>query len=141
IWKVMDDITSQVKSRVPGVDFDTHQLLGDMIGDMVGRRQPVVINLSAKDPSVLPDVASKVADAISKVPGIEPASVNNGVQPAGVALEIHVNTAAAALNGFTPAEVKSQVDRYLHGSVVTSYLGSVEDVGVRLWAQSPQGKV
>ena len=141
IWKVMDDITSQVTSRVPSVNFDTHQLLGDMIGDMVGRRQPVVINLSAKDPSVLPDVASKVADAISKVPGIEPASVNNGVQPAGVALEIHVNAAAAALNGVTPADVKSQVDRYLHGSVVTSYLGSVEDVGVRLWAQPPRGKV
>ncbi len=60
-------------TRVPGIDFDTHQLMDDMIGDMVGRRQPVVITLSAKDPSVLGDVANKVAEAISKVAGSAPA--------------------------------------------------------------------
>jgi hypothetical protein len=36
---------------------------------MVGRRQPIVIQLSAKDPSVLPGVAENVAQAIAKVPG------------------------------------------------------------------------
>jgi multidrug efflux pump subunit AcrB len=141
IWKVMDEITSKVTTRVPGIDFDTHQLMDDMIGDMVGRRQPVVISLSAKDPAVLRDVANKVADAISKVPGIEPASVNNGVVPAGDALDIHVDRAAAALEGLTPADVASQVNQYLYGSVVTQYLGSVQDVGVRLWLDPPQSKI
>jgi multidrug efflux pump subunit AcrB len=141
IWKVMDEITNKVTTRVPGIDFDTHQLMDDMIGDMVGRRQPVVISLSAKDPSVLGDVANKVADAISKVPGIEPASVNNGVVPAGDALDIHVDRAAAAMEGLTPADVASQVNAYLYGSVVTQYLGSVQDVGVRLWLDSPQSKI
>jgi multidrug efflux pump subunit AcrB len=141
IWKVMDEITNKVTTRVPGIDFDTHQLMDDMIGDMVGRRQPVVISLSAKDPSVLGDAANKVADAISKVPGIEPASVNNGVVPAGDALDIHVDRAAAAMEGLTPADVASQVNAYLYGSVVTQYLGSVQDVGVRLWLDSPQSKI
>jgi multidrug efflux pump subunit AcrB len=141
IWKVMDEITNKVTTRVPGIDFDTHQLMDDMIGDMVGRRQPVVITLSAKDPSVLGDVANKVADAISKVPGIEPASVNNGVVPAGDALDIHVDRAAAAMEGLTPADIASQVNAYLYGSVVTQYLGSVQDVGVRLWLDSPQSKI
>ncbi|MDE2165965.1 MAG: efflux RND transporter permease subunit [Alphaproteobacteria bacterium] len=141
IWKVMDSITTKITNDVPGVDFDTHLLLGDMIGDMVGRRQPIVINLSAKDPTVLPKIADRVANAIMKVPGIEPASVNNGVQPAGDALEIHVNPAAAAANGVTVADVKDQVNRYLHGNVATTYLGSVQDVGVRLWAHPPLGKL
>ncbi len=60
-----------------------------------------------------------MAEAISKVPGIEPASVNNGVVPAGDALDIHVDPAAAAMEGLTPAEVASQLNQYLHGSVVT----------------------
>jgi multidrug efflux pump subunit AcrB len=137
IWKVMDDITSQITSQVPGIDFDTHQLLGDMIGDMVGRRQPVVINLSAKDPAVLFKIADKVAKAISRVPGIEPASVNNGINPAGDALEIHVNPTAAMQNGVTPDDIKSQVKDYFNGQVVTSYLGTVSDIGVRLWARPP----
>ncbi|MGH8295271.1 MAG: efflux RND transporter permease subunit [Steroidobacteraceae bacterium] len=141
IWKVMDEITNKVTSQVPGISFDTHQLMDDMIGDMVGRRQPVVIALSAKDPAVLGAVASKVADAISRIPGIEPASVNNGVVPAGDALDIHVNPAAAAMEGLTPADVASQVNEYLYGSVVTQYLGTVQDIGVRLLVDPPQARI
>lgn len=141
IWTVMDGITNQITTKVPGVSFDTHQLLGDMIGDMVGRRQPIVINLSADDPSVLPGVAKKVAEAIAKVPGVQPASVNDGVVPAGDALEIHVDPVAAAANDLTSAEVKSQVRNYLKGDVVTTYLGSVQEIGVRLWAEPPGGRI
>jgi multidrug efflux pump subunit AcrB len=137
IWKVMDDINSEVSSQVPGINIDTHQLMSDMIGDMVGRPQPVVVSLSAKDPAVLGEVASKVADAISKVPGIEPSSVNNGVVPAGDALEIHVDPAAAAMEGLTVTDVANQVNGYLYGSVATQYLGTVQDVGVRLWLDPP----
>ncbi len=141
IWTVMDEITSRITREVPGIRFDTHQLLGDMIGDMVGRRQPIVVELSAKNPSVLGAVARNVARAIAKIPGVEPASVNSGVVPAGDALEIAVNPAAAAMEGVTPAEVEAELYRYLHGSVVTSYLGSVQKVGVRVWLDPPQGRI
>lgn len=141
IWSVMDEINTKVSSEVPGINVDTHLLMSDMIGDMVGRPQPVVVSLSANDPAVLGGVAAKVADAISKVPGIEPSSVNNGVVPAGDALEIHVDPAAAAMEGLTPADVASQVNQYLYGTVVTRYLGTVQDVGVRLWLDPPQEKI
>ena len=141
IWDVMDEINGKVSSQVPGINADTHLLMSDMIGDMVGRPQPVVISLSAKDPGMLGAVATKVAAAISKVPGIEPSSVNNGVVPAGDALEIHVDPAAAAMEGLTAADVASQVNQYLYGSVVTQYLGTVQDVGVRLWLDPPQRKI
>jgi multidrug efflux pump subunit AcrB len=133
----MDQINDQITAKVPGIDTDPHQLLGDMIGDMVGRPSPVVINLSARDPSVLADVANNVANAISTIPGIVASSVNNGVVPAGDALSIRVSPAAAQLNGVTPTEVEAQVNHYLHGSVVTQYLGTVQDVGVRLWSHAP----
>ena len=141
IWKVMDEITRKITTQVPGINFDAHQLMSDMIGDMVGRPQPVVISLSAKNPAVLSAVAKRVAKAITTVPGIEPASVNDGVVPAGDALEIHVNRAEAAMEGLTAAEVASQVNHYLYGSVVTKYLGTVRDVGVRLWLDPPQKKI
>ena len=141
IWTVMDEITNKVTDQVPGISFDTHQLLSDMIGDMVGRRQPVVIQLSAKNPDVLGGVATKVADAISKVPGIESASVNDGVVPAGDALEIYVDPAAAAMEGVTPEDVRADIYHYLHGAVVTHYLGNVQDIGVRLWLDPPQSTI
>jgi multidrug efflux pump subunit AcrB len=120
---------------------ETHQLMSDMIGDMVGRRQPVVIQLSAKDPDVLASVATRLATAIAKVPGVEPASVDNGVVPAGDALEIHVDSNAAALEGMTPADVRDQVYHYLNGAVVTRYLGSIEDVDVRLRLKPAHGRI
>ncbi|MGH8261201.1 MAG: efflux RND transporter permease subunit, partial [Steroidobacteraceae bacterium] len=141
IWTVMDDITAKITSEVPGVQFDIHELLSDMIGDMVGRPQPIVVKLSASDPDVLAGVATQVADAIAKVPGIEPASVNNGVVPAGDALEIRVDPAAASAEGMTASDVTDQVYHYLNGAVVTRYLGTVQDVGVRLWLRAPQGSI
>jgi multidrug efflux pump subunit AcrB len=65
--------------------------------------------------------------------------VNNGVNPAGDALEIHVDSAAATANGITPADIKDQVSNYFGGQVVTTYLGATQDVGVRLWAHPPGG--
>jgi multidrug efflux pump subunit AcrB len=141
IWSVMDAVNQKITNQVPGISFDTHQLLGDMIGDMLGRRQPIVIELSAKDPSVLPSVATNVADNIARVPGIEPASVDPGVVPAGDALDIHVDRAAAAMAGVTPAEIEAQLYHYLHGAVVTSYLGAVQPVGVRVWLDPPQDQI
>jgi multidrug efflux pump subunit AcrB len=141
IWKVMDEIDRKINTEVPGINFDSHQLMSDMIGDMVGRRQPVVISLTAKNPSVLPAVANRVTEAIARIPGIEPSSVNSGLVPAGDALEIHVRPAAAAMYGLTSAEVASQVNHYLYGSVVTKYLGTVQDIGVRLWLDPPGRKI
>ncbi len=132
VWKIMDRIGHAITQRVPGISIDPHQLLGDMIGDMVGRRQPVVIDLQAVDPKILFSVAPKVAAAIAKVPGIEPASINDGVVPAGDALNIRVDRAAAALAGISPADIRAQLRAYLHGTVVTRFAGSTREIGVRL---------
>ncbi len=141
IWTVMDDLNSKITNQVPGIQFDTHELLDDMIGDMIGRRQPVVIQLTASNPDVLGAIAVKVADAITKVPGVQPASVNNGVIPAGDALEVQVDASAAATQGMTPTDVRDQLYTYLNGLPVTRYLGQVQDVGVRLWLDAPLGKI
>lgn len=141
IWHVMDEISTNVTNAVPGVDFDTHQLMGDMIGDMIGRREPVVIQLSAQDPNALGAVATKVATALKNVPGIEPASVSDGITPAGDAIQIHVDPTAATSRGVTVAEVRDQVDHYLEGAVVTRYLGTDQSIGVRLKLKSSQGTI
>lgn len=133
IWKVMAQIDDKVANEVPGVSFSSDQLLKDNIGDMVGSRSPVTIDLSAKNPAVLSDVANNVANAISNIRGIIPASINNGVVPAGDALDVRVSSAAASLEGMTPTEIQNQVNAYLHGVVTTSYISTDGDVGVRLW--------
>ncbi len=141
LWTVMDRIAGTVAREVPGITFDPHQLLDDMIGDMVGRPEPVVIQLSAKDPDALIPAAHAVAATVSKVPGIVPDSVDSGVIPAGDALEVHVDPAAAAAQGATVKDVQDQIERYLYGAVATRYVGPVEDVGVRLRLDSAAGMI
>ncbi len=141
IWAVMDEISRKISAQVPGVHFDTAQLMSDMIGDLVGRPQPVVIDLTAQNPALLPAVALRVAAAIAKVRDIQPTSVDIGLVPAGDALEIHVKRAAAAMEGVTAQEVASQLHHYLYGSVVTRYLATVRNVGVRLWLDTPQKQI
>src|SRR6185437_4041072 len=75
LWDVMDQVNAAIASQVPGISIDPHQLLDDMINDMVGKPQPVVIQLEGRDPDTLGGVAVKVAEAISRVPGIVPDSV------------------------------------------------------------------
>ncbi|HTY50495.1 MAG TPA: efflux RND transporter permease subunit [Steroidobacteraceae bacterium] len=139
IGLIMDQISAEITSRVPGIMIDPHQLLDDMIGDMVGRPQPVVIDLSARDPERLAGVAVKVAAAIAAVPGIVPDSVNDGVVPAGDALEVHVDPAAAAAQGETVADIQDQLGHYLYGTEVTHFLGAVQEVGVRLQLAAQDG--
>lgn len=141
IQTVMDAIVHEITVKVPGISMDPVQLLGDMVGDMVGRPQPIVVELSADNPDTLDKVAPGVAGAIAKVPGVEPASVNSGVVPAGDALEVHVDTAAAASQGMTPDEVRAQINNYLQGEVITRYLGRVQDVGVRVWLSPLSEKI
>jgi multidrug efflux pump subunit AcrB len=141
IWTVMDSVSDKITHDVPGIEFDIHLLLDDMIGDMVGRPQPVVVELGAGNPDLLSAAARQVAALLAKVPGIEPASVNDGIVPAGDALDIDVDPGAAAMEGVTPNEVESQVADYLRGQVVTKYLGPLQDVGVRLWLDPPQEKL
>ena len=93
-------------------------------------------------PTSCPQVAEKVAQAIARGAGIEPASVNNGVVPAGDALD-DARRSGCCSDGREsprPRSRRSSID-YLHGSVVTNYLGAVQPVGVRLWLDPPSDKI
>jgi multidrug efflux pump subunit AcrB len=39
------------------------------------------------------------------------------------------------------ADVQEQATAYLQGNVATQYLGSVQDVGVRVWLRAPEGRI
>ncbi len=59
IDEVRDDVEKAIARSVPGLDIETAQLMEDLIGDLTGRPQPVVVNLYADDQAVLNDLAEK----------------------------------------------------------------------------------
>ena len=76
-----------------------------MIGDLTSAPQPIEIKLFSQDPKQLEEWAPKVADAISKVPGV--VDLLNGIEDtiSGPAVTFKVDTAVAARAGFTAEEV------------------------------------
>ena len=63
---VIADLRAQVKKEEPAVDADFPLILQDMIGDLTGEPEPVVIKLFSEDPKLLEEQAPRVADAIEK---------------------------------------------------------------------------
>ncbi len=127
---VMNRIADEVTAKVPGVEIDPHQLMGDELGDMTGVPQPIEIKLAAADPGVLPATATRVADAIAKIKGVD--SIDDGIIPAGDAIEIHVDQTRAALLGLDPAKVAAMVQTAMAGSVATSFEQPNQLTGIRV---------
>ena len=132
VEQVMDDIRQQVEHKVPGLKIEMAQLMEDLIGDLTAVPQPVEIKIFGDDPQALAQAAQKVADRIGKVAGV--VDVSNGINPAGDALDIHIDPVKAALEGMDPDAITKSLQDLLSGSVATQIASGVKMIGVRVWA-------
>lgn len=128
---IMSQMRNQIETTVAGVHIDMSQLMEDMIGDLVGTPSPIEIKLYSDNYSQLLTLAPKVANLISKIPGV--VDVKSGVVVAGDALNIEIDRSRAAIEGLDPQYVTEQVKQYLNGSDATRILQSPKLVGVRVW--------
>jgi multidrug efflux pump subunit AcrB len=129
--QVMEDVRKQIVQQVPGLDIDPAQLIEDLLGDLSGKPEPVVVNLFADDESVLGDLAEKVSGELKKVNGLS--SVESGVIPAGDAIEVHVNRVNASLEGMDPDTLTKSLNDLLAGTVATQVQQGEKTIDVRLW--------
>ncbi|NDU85006.1 MAG: efflux RND transporter permease subunit [Ferrovum sp.] len=131
IEDVMDDIRTQVESQVPGLDVEFAQLMEDMIGDLTSVPEPIEIKIYSDDQAALEAAAKKIAPLIGHIPGV--VDVKNGINPAGDALEIHVDREKAALEGLDPGSVTAMLNDYMAGIVATQIQNNVKMIGIRVW--------
>lgn len=119
---IMDDIRTQVTAQEPAISTEFIQVLQDMIGDLTGEPEPVVVKLFSQDPSQLNTWAPKVADAINydekTHKGVEGVTdVLNGIENtiSGPAVNFQVEPAIAARAGFTPEEIATDAAALVEG--------------------------
>ncbi|TAN07653.1 MAG: efflux RND transporter permease subunit [Rhodanobacteraceae bacterium] len=128
---VMEHIREQVAATVPGLDVDVSQLLEDMIGDLTSAPQPIVVKLFSDDAGQLDTTARKVAAQLARVSGV--VSVRDGINPAGDALEVHVDPVKAAWLGLDPQAVATQVAAAVAGTIAARLPEGPKMVAVRVW--------
>ncbi|MET3120437.1 CzcA family heavy metal efflux pump [Oxalobacteraceae bacterium GrIS 2.11] len=129
--EVMDDIRTKVESTVPGLKIEMAQLMEDLIGDLTAVPQPIEIKLFSDNPEQLAAVANKVAARIAKISGV--VDVKNGINPAGDALEVHVDATKAAAEGMDADAITKNLEGMLSGTVATQIASGVKMIGVRVW--------
>jgi multidrug efflux pump subunit AcrB len=110
----VDDVISDVRAKVaasePGLDTEFIQVLQDMIGDLTGAPEPVVVKLFSPDPELLSTWAPQVAEALEKVKvgaATPIVDVENGIEKttSGPAVRFTVNPEATDRAGFTAEEL------------------------------------
>jgi CzcA family heavy metal efflux pump len=135
IEEVMDEVRSKITRTIPGLQIEVLQLMEDLIGDLTSVPQPIEIKLYSDDETTLNKLALQVANAISKIQGVD--EVNNGITPAGDALNIEVDHVKVALEGMDPDTVTQAVNELLSGKVTTTVQQGPKLIGVRVW--TPKG--
>lgn len=134
--EVMGSVREQISVQVPGLSVELAKLMEDIIGDLTAVPQPIEVKLYSDDGTVLKELATKVASRLEKIPGV--VDLNNGVIPAGDALNIRVLRDKAALEGLSPDAVKQTLNSYLAGAITTQLQEGPKMVNLRLWI--PQSK-
>ncbi|MBA2593251.1 MAG: efflux RND transporter permease subunit, partial [Gammaproteobacteria bacterium] len=128
---VIEDVRRAVEKSVPGLNIETLQLMEDLIGDLTSVPQPIEVKLFSNDEVALEGSAVKVSDRISSIPGV--IEVQNGIIPAGDAIDIEVDRVKAALEGVEPEMITRSVEDLLSGKVTTAIQQGPKMVGVRVW--------
>jgi multidrug efflux pump subunit AcrB len=108
--EVISEVRTKVRQSVPVLDTEFIQVLQDMIGDLTGAPEPVVVKLFSSDEDLLKTWAPQVADALGKVTirGAKPVvDVEDGVEntTSGPAVVFHVDPLTAQRAGFTAEDL------------------------------------
>ncbi|HEY6348376.1 MAG TPA: efflux RND transporter permease subunit [Candidatus Angelobacter sp.] len=130
--EVIADVRDQITSQEPSVDVEFPQLLSDMIGDLTGEPQPIVVKLFAQDAQLLEQTAPRVAETVENA-GKEGSGnsqkkhivdLKNGIEDtiSGPQAEFNVNSSVAAKAGFSAEEVATDAEAILGGVPATTPL-------------------
>ncbi len=120
IEDIMADLRERISREEPKLDVEFFQVLEDTIGDLTGNPEPIDIRLFSEDAALLRDLAPKVAQRISTLPGV--VDVLDGIDNtiSGPAITFQVDPTVAMRAGFTPEEVSTDAGAVLLGDVAAA---------------------
>lgn len=129
--EVMNEVRARIGRRIPGLEIEVAQLMGDLIGDLTSVPQPIEVKLSGADQNLLRHEAARVARAIRGLSGV--VDVKSGVVLAGDGINIRVDRLYSQALGLDPERVTRLVRVASEGVVATQIQQGEKMVGVRVW--------
>jgi multidrug efflux pump subunit AcrB len=125
IDEIISDIRARVTTEEPSLDSEFVQVLQDMIADLTGSPQPVVVKLFSRDPEEIANWAPKVADALDRIqinykkPVVD---IEDGIEntTSGPAVIFTINPVTAAKAGFSTDQLAVVSSAIVDGEPATA---------------------
>jgi CzcA family heavy metal efflux pump len=123
--EIISELRGKITASQPGLDVEFISKLQDMIGDLTGAPEPVVVKLFSEDKDLLATWAPQVADALGKIKiGGKMAVVDiaDGIEKttSGPAVRFNVRPDAVDRAGFTPEELGTITVAMVEGEPATA---------------------
>lgn len=117
IGRKTDDVISELRDRAaavaPALEIEFGQRIADLLGDLIGRPQPVVIKIFGDDQEKLQALALKVQDNLNTVKGVT--DIINGIIYDGPSVTIIPDQEKLSRFGITPVDFQTQLSVYNEG--------------------------
>ncbi len=114
--EVIAEIRNEVSATEPALNIEFGQRIADLLGDLIGRPQPVEIRIFGTDQSTLQELALQTQSLLQEIPGVE--DVQSGIIVDGPTISIVPDMEKLARFGLTPAGFMDQVTAFNEGTIV-----------------------
>ena len=139
-----DDVIAELRGKflvaIPGIDWDLHGILGDLIGDLTWSPKPIEVKLFSTDTAFLKTKAPEIEKKLKEVKGI--VDTFDGLTLTGPSLSLRVRYADAQRFGLNADDIAAAVNTALLGRTASSVLEGDRVVNIRVLVDRAQlGKI
>jgi cobalt-zinc-cadmium resistance protein CzcA len=110
---VISELRDSATAVAPALEIEFGQRIADLLGDLIGRPQPVVIKIFGDNQAMLQELALKVQENLNKIEGVT--DVMNGIIYDGPSVTIIPDQDMLALYKITPVDFQTQLKVYNEG--------------------------
>jgi len=111
--EVIAEIREKAIAVAPALEIEFGQRIADLLGDLIGRPQPIVIKIFGNEQKKLQELAISVQNNINKIEGV--ADVMNGIIYDGPSITIVPDELKLAQYKITPIDFQTQLRIYNQG--------------------------
>jgi Cu/Ag efflux pump CusA len=105
--EVISELRDKISSQEPALTIEFGQRIADLLGDLIGRPEPVEIKIFGTNKDILEALAIRTQQLIAKIPGI--ADLKNGIVIEGPSISIMPDAAKLAQFHLSPADLQMQL--------------------------------
>jgi heavy metal efflux system protein len=117
IKRKTEDVISEIRDRAtsvaPALEIEFGQRIADLLGDLIGRPQPIVIKIFGDNQAKLQELALKVQDNLNDVKGVT--DIINGIIYDGPSVTVVPDQDKLSRFGITPLDFQTQLSVYNEG--------------------------